>query len=593
MTTALELFKTAVQCHQNGQFQETERLCRQILAAEPNNAHALHLLGAAEHQRGAHQSAIEHLRQAVSLENNQVAFHSTLASTLLAAGRLDEGAAAMREVLRLRPDHVKTRNDLGVVLASGGHLDEAAECFRKVLEQRADYGPAHNNLGNVLDQQGKVGEAMNCFRDAVRTSPKLVQAHNNLANSLKTQGRIDEAIVQYRQGLQVDPNFAEIHYNLGLTLQSVGRLDEAREHFSRAVDLRPADPTFQVGLGSLLMDDGLLDDAMARFDAALRADPNCAPAEYFRATIHLARGQFEPGLAQYESRLRCANFMVHILPKPAWTGGPLEGRKLLIHAEQGLGDTLQFIRYVKQLPPLDGNVVVAVQEQLLPVLTASGFANLASAGEMPTDYDVQVPLLSLPRIFHTRLDTIPHDVPYLEPEPARAESWRRRLDQLPGFKIGIVWQGRPSARADRMRSIQLECFAPLAAAGARLIGLQKGPGSEQLAELNGKFDVLDLGRELDSDGAFLDTAAVMRGLDLVVTSDTAPAHLAGGLGVRVWVALSAAPEWRWLLDRDDSPWYPTMRLFRQDRRRDWDTVFEAMARELAPEIERRAGRAVN
>jgi hypothetical protein len=182
----------------------------------------------------------------------------------------------------------------------------------------------------------------------------------------------------------------------------------------------------------------------------------------------------------------------------------------------------------------------------------------------------------------------------LRAETERIDRWKSRLDQIPGFKVGIVWQGRPAARSDRMRSIPLSCFEPLAGSGARLISLQKGPGSEQLAALTGRFEVFDLARELDNEGrAFVDTAAAMKNLDLVITSDTAPAHLAGALGVPVWVALSSAPEWRWMLDRNDSPWYPSMRLFRQQQRRDWPQLFRAMAVDLSREIERRAVRAVS
>jgi hypothetical protein len=227
-------------------------------------------------------------------------------------------------------------------------------------------------------------------------------------------------------------------------------------------------------------------------------------------------------------------------------------------------------------------------------LDTSGFTSLVSTAEPPPAFDVQVPLMSLPRIVGTDLHSIPSDVPYLQAVPERIEHWQVRLHQYPGFKVGIVWQGRPSARADRMRSIALKYFEPLAAVGARLISLQKGPGSEQLAELAGRFEVVDIAGELDVEGgAFMDTAAVMKNLDLVITSDTAPAHLAGALGVPVWVALSLAPEWRWMLDRADSPWYPTMRLFRQSQDRDWTRLFQAMAQELSREIERSKASAVS
>jgi hypothetical protein len=275
----------------------------------------------------------------------------------------------------------------------------------------------------------------------------------------------------------------------------------------------------------------------------------------------------------------------------------LARRTLLLHAEQGLGDTLQFVRYAKLAEQQNGDIVVEVQPALMPLLTASGFRGLIPRGSPLPRFDVQAALMSMPRICGTTLETVPANVPYLAADSRLVENWRERLRSLPGLKVGIAWQGSPGYRFDRFRSIPLVQFAPLAeVAGVQLISLQKNAGAEQIAALEGRFTVADFASKLDAQsGAFMDTAAVMCNLDLVITSDTAAAHLAGGLGVNVWLALWSAADWRWMNDRSDSPWYPTMRLFRQSRQGDWPGVFAQMKSDLTKLAQNRrlppAGRA--
>jgi hypothetical protein len=260
----------------------------------------------------------------------------------------------------------------------------------------------------------------------------------------------------------------------------------------------------------------------------------------------------------------------------------------LLHAEGGLGDTIQFIRFASVVKQYGGTVVVECQKPLLRLLEGcSGIDQLVGRGDDIPAFDTRAPLMSLPAILKTSLDTIPTRIPYLLLKPAILQHWQERLTELEGFKIGINWQGKPSFRDDRFRSMPLRCFAPLAQIpGIRLISLQKGLGTEQLAEVRDLFPVTDLAAELDQQsGPFVDTAAVMKNLDLVITSDTATAHLAGALGVPVWVALSFAAEWRWLLDRSDSPWYPTMRLFRQRELGNWQSVFEEIKTALCERLQ--------
>jgi hypothetical protein len=294
----------------------------------------------------------------------------------------------------------------------------------------------------------------------------------------------------------------------------------------------------------------------------------------------LLGGHFERGWPEYEWRWRGNEAVFAPLNQPLWDGSALEGRTILLHAEQGLGDTIQFIRYARLVRARGGTVVVACPTPLIQLLTGcAGIDQLIPQGSILPPFDVYAPLLSLPGILGTSLGSVPAEVPYLVADAELERHWREKLGPLRAFKIGIAWQGNPGYLGDSFRSIPLTHFATLARVeGVRLFSLQKGPGSEQLSALGDLFPVTDLGSQLDNaTGAFVETAAVMKSLDLIITSDTAVAHLAGALGVPVWVALPAVPDWRWMLDRADSPWYPTMRLFRQTAWGQWESVFARLA----------------
>jgi hypothetical protein len=308
--------------------------------------------------------------------------------------------------------------------------------------------------------------------------------------------------------------------------------------------------------------------------------PDYPEAHANHAHACLQAGDWRRGWVEYEWRRKTKPCSPSRFSQPLWSGESLAGKTILLHAEQGLGDTIQFVRYAPLVKRYDARVIVECQKPLLRLLAGCpGIDRLIGEGEELPAFDVQAPLMSLPAILNTTLENMPADVPYIFAAPELVARWRERLGSIEGFKIGISWQGNPRFPGDRFRSIPLRCFAALARLpGVRLISLQKGAGREQLVEVRDDFPVVDLADELDEEaGPFMDRAAVMKNLDLVVTSDTAIAHLAGALGVPAWVALKFAADWRWLLDRSDSPWYPSMRLFRQQTRGDWSQVFARMA----------------
>jgi tetratricopeptide (TPR) repeat protein len=587
MATISEALAAAMQHHQAGRLQAAEQIYRQILAVEPNQAGAWHLLGLLAYQAGRHEVAVEYIARAITLKDTEPAFHSNLGEAYRALRRIPEAVACYRRALGLKPDYAGAHNNLGIALMDQEQPDEAVACFRRALELKPDYVEAYNNLGNALKEQGSLEEAVACFRRALQCRPDFALAHNNLGAALAYQGRAEEAVACYRVALGLKPDYAEAHNNLGDALKEQGRLDEAAACLRRALELKPDFAEAHYNLGNTLKEQRRLDEAVACYRRALELKPDAADAHWNLALSWLLAGDWQRGWPEYQWRWQAKGCAPRRFPQPLWNGESLAAKTILLHAEQGLGDTIQFIRYAAIVKQHGGAVVVECQKPLVALLQGCpGIDRLVGQGDDLPAFDVQSPLLSVPGILKTSLETVPARIPYLAARPALVERWRTRLSGLDGFKIGIVWQGNPKNTRDRLRCVPLRCFAPLARIpGVRLLSLQKGAGAEQLAEVRDLFAVTDFAGELDEQsGPFMDTAALMKNLDLVIASDTAAAHLAGALGVPVWVALPFVPDWRWLLDRADSPWYPTMRLFRQERPGDWQGVFPRMESALRERI---------
>jgi predicted O-linked N-acetylglucosamine transferase (SPINDLY family) len=448
---------------------------------------------------------------------------------------------------------------------------------------------AWNEQGIKLIEQGRLHEALASFREAVHLRPDNAEALNNLGAALKLQEQFDEAIARYRKALQLKPDFPEAYSNLGNVLRLLGRPGEAVESFQHALRLKPNYAEAQNNLSNALKDQGMVNEALAGYERALELKPDYVEAHLDRAVTWLLLGDFEKGWTEFEWRWQYKDFPPRPFRQPRWDGAPLGGRRILLHAEQGLGDTIQFIRYAASVKERGGRVIVECQPPLLRLLAGcAGIDELIGQGAMLPTFDVHSPLFSLPYVFRTSMTTIPVKIPYLFADPGLTEQWRRELACVRDFKVGICWQGNPRHTWDRLRSISLGQFAPLARLdGVQLFSLQKGPGSEQIKEA--VFPITDLASRFDeARGPFMDAAAVMKNLDLVISADTSVAHLAGALGVPVWIALPFLPDWRWLLEREDSPWYPTVRLFRQTNRGSWQEVFERIVAEVE-KLSRKSG----
>jgi len=438
----------------------------------------------------------------------------------------------------------------------------------------------HTNLGRaILGAQGKLDDAAACFEQALALKPDDGDALYCLASVFRAQGKLDDAAAFYQRTLALRPNHAEAHYNLGNVLGEQGKLDDALECYERALALKPDYADAHTNLMITLRDQGRLDDAMACCQRALAFHPDSAGANFCDAYIRLLTGDFAGGWPKYEWRWLTQEVKPHGLTLPLWDGKDLGGRTILLHCEQGLGDNIQCIRFARRVKEKGGTVLLSCPRSLARLFEdVAGIDGIFPDGRGLPEYDVQAPLMSLPGLFQTTLNTIPASVPYLQSDPARVTAWRDRLAGYPGFKVGIVWRG--SATHDRHRLMTAAQFAGfLDIPGLAVISLQKDGTAEEMETLGrvpGPF--LDAG-PLQED--LSDAAAAVSNLDLVITVDTSVCHLAGALAAPVWTLIPFAPDWRWLLQREDSPWYPTMRLFRQPKIGDWQSVVERVRAELA------------
>jgi tetratricopeptide (TPR) repeat protein len=562
---------------------------RQTLQINPDHAAAYNNLGNAFKSQGQFAQAAECYRQALRIEPHLAGAHNNLGVALRELGQPAKAIECYRQALQHNPHDADALSNLVVVFREQGRLQEAEHCARRALELYPAHANALNSLGMVLGDLGQSAAAAASYQQALRIAPDRAHVHNNLGSVFMSQRRWAEATICFQEALRLDPNYANAHVNLGTAFRDQGQLAEAERCYREAMRINPQLMDAHNNLGNVFLDQGRRQQAAACYAQALRLQPDHAATRYNQSQLRLLQGDLPEAWADYECRWKKPGSVQRHIDRPRWNGAPLEGKTILLHAEQGLGDTIQFVRYVPLVKERGGTVLFECQPALQRLLSGiAGVDQLVAAGAALPECDVQAPLLSLPGIFGTTLSTIPATVPYLKANGDLVAYWRKELAVLSGFKVGIAWQGNPCHTADRNRSIALAHFEALARVpGIQLVSVQKGPGSDQVAAVQGRVPILDLGQRLDAAGAFLDTAAIMMNLDLVITVDSAVAHLAGALGVPVWVALGIGPDWRWLLERSDSPWYPTMRLFRQTRYSDWSDVFEDMAAALRANLAER------
>ena len=567
-----------------GRLAEAVESLRQAVALAPTSADAQSNLGMALLQLGSPDEAAISLRQAIAADPDHPTAFATLGYLLSTRGKFAELAALCRELGQIRPGHLLSRLRLGEALIHLGELDEARTCFESALGLAPQSPEAHLGLGLVMLNRGQFEAALPYLHRAVELGPDRPESHALLERALRGTGCIDQALACAEQVIQLLPDDAQARCVRGFLLDELRRCDEALTSFDHAIRLDPLHAEAHHNRGVVLVRLTRYDEAIAAFDEAIRLAPDYDDARGNRARALLTLGHFDRGWEEFEGRVRDRNPKSPERSRELWTGEPLLGRTILLHVEQGLGDAIQFMRYIAHVKERGGRVAFSCPQPLVPLAaTCPGIDQVVPRGDRLPEFDVHSPLMRLMCLYTKAVEAIPAAIPYLRADATRVERWRERLTDGPALKVGIAWQGNPKHNRDRDRSFPLIHFERLAAIeGVRLFSLQKGIGVKQIRELASRFPLVELGDELDPDQLVIqDTPAVMMNLDLVITPDSMLAHLAGALGVPVWIALPFSPDWRWLLDRDDSPWYPTARLFRQGERGRWDHVFDRIARALA------------
>jgi tetratricopeptide (TPR) repeat protein len=602
-----------------GRCEEAETAYRQSIQLAGRVARTQFNHGVALQRLGQIAEAIIAYRNTIALDRNYVAAHLNLGNLLMDLNKVDDAITCYRTAIALQPRAPEGHCNLGLALYRNKQLDEAAACLIAALACDQHYAEAHAALGAVRHDEGDALEAVRLCEQAIRLKTDLAGAYMTLGAAYLDLQRDTGAVAAYEKAIELTPNDACLHSNLGAALVRVDRIDDGVTACQRAIALDPLyasaytnlgvallrqdkaieaiaaneraialDPTFAKAYSNLsecLKDEGRLDEALQASRMSVAQALHSPMQDFNHALALLMEGDWAAGWAAYEVRRKAGVLAPHErkFTVPEWRGEPLTGRTLLLHAEQGLGDTLQFVRFVRELAQPGVTIVIESQRPLVALLQSLGSVRVVPQGAPLPPFDFHLPLMSLPNVLGTRLDSIPAAVPYLIANAAKVAGWKSRFGHTRDLNVGVVWSGNPDHKSDRRRSIPAASVLPaLTMPGVRLFSLQKDPRPEDRGTLHALANcVTDLAPELED---FTDTAAALSALDQVIAVDTSVAHLAGALGRPVWVMLPYALDWRWLRDREDSPWYPTMRLFRQSVPKDWTDV---LAR-LRPELSERA-----
>ncbi|MFM9265650.1 tetratricopeptide repeat protein [Tychonema sp. BBK16] len=573
--SAEDSLKIAWEHHQAGRLLEAESLYRQVIAVHPESANVLCLLGIAVRQQGKIPEAIAFYEQAIAQQPDFVEAHLNKAHVLLDIGEHQSAIACYEQVIQLAPNSALAYKKLGGLKQLLGDIETAISCYQTALQLAPSWSETAHNLGNLFKEKGQTREAIACYKSAFEINPNSIHSIIGLGTVLQQQGQSIEAIECYQQALKLDANNAECFNNIGAVYHEQGNTQAAISYYQQALNLKPDFVDAINNLGHAFSDLGQFQSAFSCHYRALELQPQNSIAHLEYALSLLLFGDLRRGFAEYEWRWRTPQLKPREFTQPVWDGSSLQGKTILLHLEQGFGDSIQFIRYAPILCNQGAKVIVACYPELMRLFaTVAGVEYLSVSFENLPAFDVYAPLMSLPRILDTTLETIPANIPYLAP-PAECNFV---LSSEVKMKVGIVWAGNPKRPKDEQRSCILSDFIQfLDVPGIAFYSLQKNL-SEGDRTLLHQHLVPDLNPHLND---FADTASAISQLDLVISVDTSVAHLAGALGKPVWVLLSFAPDWRWLLDRDDNPWYPTARLFRQSQPGNWQELFDEVKTALS------------
>jgi tetratricopeptide (TPR) repeat protein/ADP-heptose:LPS heptosyltransferase len=566
-----------------GRHLDAVKCCQQALSIDPNHADALHLMGLLSFDKGQHDLAVEWFARAIR-QNPTAEYLQHLGDALLHLKRYEEALKAFDKAIQFQPESAELWRSLGNALLQLNRDNEALLSYQRALQFEPRDFEAASKGGVLLHRQGRWEEALACFNICEALRPNYVPILNLRAIAHRGVGNYQAYLSDSLRAHKLDPTNPESCNNIGEAMVSLRREEEAIAWYDKALALLPDNATILTNKAQAISQLQRLDEAAAIYSRVRTIAPDHAMAEWNLALLKLLTGDFAAGWAGREARWKIPAFSASYprLQQPMWRGEePVAAKTILVHVDEGLGDTIQFVRYLPMLAARGARVILVVADELQPLL--SGIAGVAqclplSAGQLPS-FDIHCPLSNLPLIFRTTLDTIPAGTSYLpNPSAERLQAWETRLGQRNRPRVGLVWSGSIKHRNDQNRSIPLQMLTRILDLDATFVSLQKDPRPADKAILAERPDVVDLTAHLTD---FIETAALLHCLDLIVTVDTSVAHLAGAMGRPTWVMLPYLPDYRWLLDREDSPWYPTMRLFRQDAARDYAPVLDRIRAELA------------
>jgi tetratricopeptide (TPR) repeat protein len=564
------------------------------IAVDPDHAEAHFRRGNVLRQTRRYGAALASYDRAIGIRPDYAEAYSSRGNVLRALGRSEAALASYDRAIAIKPDYADCYFNRGLLFKELARWDEAVASYDRVIALRGGHAEAYANRGIVFHELGQLDAALASYNQAIEVNGNYAAAYVNRGIVLQELRQLDAALASYDRAIALRPDIAEAYSNRGIVLKELGRLEEALASFERAIAIKADFAEAYSNRGNVLQELQRLEAALASFNQSLAIRPDYAEAHYNRSMALLSVGDFENGWSGYEWRRRSkqsARICGHrVFPQPLWLGGEsLKGKTILLHSEQGLGDTIQFCRYAKLVADLGARVILEVQSPLKTLLAGlDGAAQVIVEGEALPEFDCHCPLMSLPLAFKSTLSSIPMQMPYLKIPLLDALHWREKLGEKTGIRIGLVWSGgfrpnQPELRSvNQRRNIPLRKFAVLNNPDIEFYSLQKGqPAEAELSELRAhNWDgphVLDLTDQLCD---FSDTAALIENLDLVISVDTSVAHLAGALGKPVWLLNRFDTCWRWLMNRSDSPWYPSMRIYRQETAGDWDNVLGRVNEDL-------------
>ena len=574
-----------------GRLAEAEQVCRLILQKVPRQVDAMQLLGTVLNQTGRYTEAIPLLREAIRQAPGRAHLHNNLGIALHRLEKLDEAISEFSSALEIRPDFAKAYNNLGVSLMKLGRMDEAVTACKEAIRLQGDFKEAYNNLGLALKKKGELEKAVASYEKATSLDPEYAEALSNLGMALIAQGRLQEAARNVQKAVRLVPNSAEFYNNLGVLYNRQGRFEEAVAASEKAVIMRPDYVGAHNNLGTVLMELGRFHEANTAFERAIAIHPECAEAHHNRSLVLLLTGQFEQGWAEYEWRWRHDGFSTPVrgFSQERWNGSAEGMGRLLVWAEQGIGDEVQFSGLIRHIVSQGVDVVVECDQRLVPLLRRSfqgvivlERTNAPSPLLKDPSITRQLPMASIPGVLGLSPNSMSFEAPFMIPDEQKRERFRSEYKANTNhLLVGISWRSGNRQEGPK-RSIGLEHWGPiLKVAAARFVNLQYGECSRELQAACNRFGVEVLKDERVNPLKDLESfAAQVAALDLVISVDNSTVHFAGALGVEVWTMLPTVPDWRWGLEGDRTRWYPTMRLFRQEQREKWEPVVSRVAEEL-------------